>query len=77
MYMAMGVAFGMMMICLVYYVHSARVAAELHAHHTNTRHILAKQRLGHEIDEQHYAEMLARYTAPRLAQTVLLPTVRW
>merc|ERR1711968_165739 len=49
------------MICLVYYVHSARVAAELHAHHTNTRHILAKQRLGHEIDEQHYAEMLARH----------------
>merc|ERR1711988_1410345 len=61
MYMAMGIAFGMMIICLMYYVHSARAAAELHAHHTNTRHILAKQRLGHEVDPQEHAEMLARH----------------
>merc|ERR1712225_226510 len=52
MYMAMGIAFGMMMICLVYYVHSARAAAELAAHHRDTHRILTKHRLGHKVDEQ-------------------------
>merc|ERR1711988_55610 len=61
MYMAMGIAFGMMIICLMYYVHSARAAAEIEAHHRDTRRILNKHRLGHEVDPQEHAEMLARH----------------
>merc|ERR1711865_507737 len=61
MYMAMGVAFGMMMICLVYYVHSSRAAAELSKHHHETHNILMRHRLGDHVSDQEHAEMLAKH----------------
>jgi len=61
MYMAMGVAFGMMMICLVYYVHSSRAAAELSKHHHETHNILQRHRAGEHVSDQEHAEMLAKH----------------
>jgi hypothetical protein len=61
MYMAMGIAFGMIMICLVYYVHSARAAAEIAKHHYDTHIILQKHRLGEHVSDEEHAEMLAKH----------------
>merc|ERR1711918_20579 len=61
MYMAMGIAFGMMMICLVYYVHSARQAAEISKHHRDTRRLFHDKRMGRDVDAQEHAEMLAKH----------------
>merc|ERR1711907_317921 len=61
MYMAMGIAFGMMMICLVYYVHSARQQAEIDAHHRDTHRVLNAHRMGKPVDDQEHAEVLAKH----------------
>lgn len=61
MYMAMGIAFGMMMICLVYYVHTSRHAAEIHKHRMDTHKIMMQHKRGEKVDPHHHAEVMAKH----------------
>lgn len=63
MYVAVGVAFGMMMICLVYYVHSSRAAAELAKHEAESEHIWNPHLHEdlHDMDDEQHAELMAKH----------------
>jgi len=61
MMMAMGIACGMMIICLIYQIHTRRQRAEMKAHHAQTQDILRRHRLNEHVSDEEHAEMLAKH----------------
>merc|ERR1712072_392433 len=58
-YVAVGVVFGMLMICLIYYVHSSRAAAELAKHEAESEHIWNSDLHDdlHDMSDKQHAEL--------------------
>jgi len=61
MYVAMGIAVGVMVICLIYYVHSSRAAAELAKHEEDAERIFDHHDDLHDMSDEQHAELMAKH----------------